>query len=156
MARATPRVRLMIELAGRCGLRRGEVAQVRGEDVRADGGEWALLVHGKGGRERLVPCPRDIVQRIGERSARHPGGWVFAGAIAGHTSPKWVGDQVAAALPGGWTCHTLRHRFATRTYAACGDLLTVQYLLGHAKPETTALYVGLSLDTARTATSWAA
>lgn len=63
---------------------------------------------------------------------------------------------MAAALPPGWTAHTLRHRFATRSYAATRDLATVQELLGHAKPETTRLYVALPPDAMRQATAWAA
>lgn len=155
MRRASVRVRLMVDLAGRCGLRRGEICQVNVDDLREDAGPM-LVVHGKGGRDRVIPIPSDVAFRIRERAANHTGGWVFGGAIAGHTSARWVGDQVAAVLPTGWGCHTLRHRFATRTYAECHDILVVQYLLGHAKPETTMLYVGLPVDRARIATGWAA
>lgn len=81
----------------------------------------------------------------------------FPGADHGHLSPHRVGDLVAAALPGGWTCHTLRHRFATRSYTASGgDLLAVQRLLGHAKPETTQRYVALDVSSLLDATGWAA
>lgn len=55
-----------------------------------------------------------------------------------------------AALPGHWTAHTLRHRFATEAYRRSHDLLLVQTLMGHSKPETTAMYVGLDTARART------
>lgn len=151
MDRATPRVRLMIELAGRCGLRRGEIALVHSDDLVEDLVGWSLIAHGKGGKDRYVPVPRDVAQRI-----REAGGWVFPGAIEGHLSARRVGDLIADALPAGWTAHTLRHRFATRTYAAARDLVAVQELLGHAKPETTRLYIETPPDSLRAAVAWAA
>lgn len=141
----------MIELAARAGLRRGEIARVHSDDLVQNGRVWALCVHGKGGRERVVPVPADLAHQM-----RETGGWLFPGADQGHLSPHRVGDLVAAALPGGWTCHTLRHRFATRSYQASGDLLAVQRLLGHAKPETTQIYVQLDVSALLAATSWAA
>jgi integrase/recombinase XerC len=43
-----------------------------------------------------------------------------------------------------WSTHTLRHRFAQAVYDATGDLLAVQALLGHSKPETTTIYARAS------------
>lgn len=149
--RATPRVRLMIDLAGRCGLRRGEIALVQSDDLVADLVGWSLVVHGKGGRDRYAPLPGDVAQRV-----READGWCFPGAIRGHLSPRRVGDLIADALPDGWTAHTLRHRFATRTYAETRDLAAVQELLGHANPETTRLYVETPPESLRAAVAWAA
>jgi site-specific recombinase XerD len=42
------------------------------------------------------------------------------------------------------TLHQLRHRFATRLYAECGDLRVVQELMGHCNPKTTAGYAAYS------------
>ena len=67
------------------------------------------------------------------------------------TSWGWPVEYAA-----GWTAHTLRHRFATRTYAAARDLVAVQELLGHAKPETTRLYIETPPDSLRAAVAWAA
>lgn len=153
IARCDARVRLMIELAARGGLRRGEIARVHARDLRQDGRLWLLQVHGKGGRDRVVPIPADVARRVERRAA---GGWLFPGADHGHLSPHRVGDIVAAALPGDWTCHTLRHRFATRSYAASGNLLAVQRLLGHSKPETTQVYVELDVSSLLGAVAWAA
>lgn len=44
-------------------------------------------------------------------------------------------------LPGTWTLHKLRHRYATKAYSAEHDLLTVRELLGHASVQTTIRYV---------------
>lgn len=53
-------------------------------------------------------------------------------------TPNALGRKVGQALPDEWSPHTLRHRFATR--AAQRNLLAVQHLLGHARPETTSVY----------------
>ena len=63
---------------------------------------------------------------------------------------------MAQALPGAWTAHTLRHRFATRVYAGCGDMAAVQELLGHASIETTRRYVLLGDQAMRRALQFAA
>lgn len=153
---AEPRVALMVQLAWRCGLRRGEIAQAHGSDLIADEYGYCLVVHGKGGKERIVPMPADLAEQL-RAECRQNAGYAFPGAIAGHLSARRVGELVAEALPGDWTCHTLRHRFGTSSYAASGgNLLAVQQLLGHAKPETTQLYVQLPGDALRQAVTWAA
>lgn len=144
------RVTLMVELAGWCGLRRAEIAQVHRDDLSEDAGGWTLLVHGKGGRERIVPVPDRLAERISESF-----GWLFPGRDGGHLSPDYVGRLVARALPGVWTAHTLRHRFATKAYAGSRDIVAVQELLGHGSLATTRRYVRLPDDALRSAASWA-
>ncbi|WNO26681.1 tyrosine integrase [Gordonia phage Rahul] len=153
LAAADDRVRLMIEILAATGIRRAECAAIHTRDVVPDLVGYSLRVLGKGGHTRMVPLPDRLARRIIEA-----GGYVFPGQIEGHLSPRRVGELVAEALPGDWTAHTLRHRFATRAYAASRDLRAVQELLGHAKPETTAIYTLVQPDRLRavaTAT-WAA
>lgn len=61
----------------------------------------------------------------------------------GPITPQHLGKLVAAALPGRWTAHTLRHRFATSAYAAERVLRAVQELLGHVSPVTGGDHGGL-------------
>ena len=63
---------------------------------------------------------------------------------------------IARALPDQWTAHPLRHRFATVAYQGTRDLLAVQELLGHSKPETTRNYIRLPQDALRAAVAAAA
>lgn len=139
LADASPRVQLMVMLAARQGLRRGEIALVHSSDLREDLGGWSLLVHGKGARRRLVPLDEDVAAAL----RRQPEGWAFPGRMDGHLSPARVGELVSEVLGAGWTTHTLRHRFATSAYASAHDLFAVQTLLGHQSPETTRRYVEL-------------
>lgn len=136
---ATPRVALMLQLAARQGLRRAEIAQIHSSDLFRDLEGWSLRVRGKGGRDRLVPLHDDLADRLRHR----PPGWLFPGQD-GHLSPPYVGKLMSRALGERWTAHTLRHRFATRTHRAGADVLVLQQLLGHAKTDTTRIYVQIS------------
>lgn len=145
MKSADDRERLGLMLAGVCGLRRGEMAHARREDVEADLAGFSLRVVGKGGHVRLVPVPDELAAFIASR----PPGWLFPSSQGGHLTPHHLGKVIAATMPEGWTTHTLRHRCGTRAYAATKDLLEVQTLLGHAKPETTAIYVAVPMTGVR-------
>lgn len=135
--RTDVRTRLVLRLAAECGLRRAEIAQIHSDDLVDDLVGWSLIVHGKGGRERVVPLTPGIARELLELDD----GWVFPGRINGHLSPRRVGELATDALDGVWTLHTLRHRFATRTYSIDHDVFAVQALLGHASAETTRRYV---------------
>lgn len=147
LARADERARLILMLAARCGLRRGEIARVQHRDVVGSRGAFSLVVHGKGERERTIPIADDLAEAV---LARGPG-WTFPGNDAGHLSPDWVGRMIGDLLPPGWTIHSARHRFASVAYAAERDLFAVQKLLGHATPTTTQIYVRVPDDRLRAA-----
>lgn len=138
--------RLMVALAAHGGLRRSEIARCRGEDLSA----WGLLVHGKGGRQRVVPVSGWLRAELAAR----PAGWLFPGRFGGHVHPatvqRWVRDAAGVAP------HALRHRFATRAYQGTRDLIAVQQLLGHASPETTQVYVRVCGDALAAAVAAAA
>lgn len=134
---ATTRVRLMIQLAAICGLRRSEISRCRREDVQPDLVGHSLHVVGKGGHERDVPLPDDLAREI----LAMPAGWLFPSPRRpGPLTPAHVGKLVSAALATGWSCHKLRHRCGTIAYWGSKDIRAVQELLGHAKLDTTMVY----------------
>lgn len=139
--RASDRVQLILLLAAEAGLRSGEIACVHEDDLTKDLIGYSLLVHGKGGRRRIVPLGADLARRILSR-LRECGPWLFPGNIDGHLSARWIGKLGASVLPSPWTLHTLRHRFATRAYNAEKDILAVKELLGHSNVATTQRYIG--------------
>lgn len=134
-----PRVVLMVRLSAEAGLRRGEVARVHSRDLVSDLLGRSLIVHGKGGKQRIVPLSDSLAEVVAAAGA----GWVFPGADHGHLSAQWVGRLVGRALPPGVTMHSLRHRFASMAYSGTHDLVAVQSLLGHASPAVTLRYVAV-------------
>lgn len=150
LATAGERERLMIRLGAEAGLRSCEICRVHLRDLVGERGDRAIIVHGKGAKERTVPLADGLYLDL-EARARHNGGFVFGGQIGGHLSNKRVIELLADALPGAWTGHTLRHRFATVTLRATKDLRVVQELLGHASVATTQVYTAVDTDSKRAA-----
>lgn len=131
----------MLRLAAECGMRRGEVAQVHPRrDVIVDLLNYSLIVHGKGGKTRVIALTEHLGAALATE-ARKNDGYLFPGRIDGHLSASWVGRVVSSWLDDGWTMHTLRHMFATSVYRKTRDLLAVQAHLGHESPATTQIYV---------------
>lgn len=148
MEKATTLERLMIRLGAECGLRRGEIARVHSDDVVADSAGRSLIVRGKGDKQRIVPLPDDLAGIIMDAH-----GYLFPGRFGGHVEESYVGDHISHLLPDGYGAHTLRHRFATVTYATTHDLFVVAELLGHESVETTEHYVAMPDGRLREATA---
>jgi site-specific recombinase XerD len=137
------------------GLRAGEVRGLRLADV--DMGLRRVRVVGKGGRERVVPIDRAFFAELAAylRSERPPGCLtpqcfvVLRGPTAGQAMTEAGMRRVFRthrARSGATRVrpHRLRHTFGTELAQAGIDLLALRELMGHASPETTAVYVHLS------------
>ncbi|WP_396902643.1 tyrosine-type recombinase/integrase [Mycolicibacterium sp.] len=151
LMRAHPRTMIMLRLAAEAGMRRAEVAQVHTRDLLEGFDGYQLLVHGKGGKERIVPISDDLAALILAGPAGHTPemaafgaeGFLFPGDEDGHLSARWVGKLCANAMPQGWTMHTLRHRFATRAFRGSRNIRAVQKLLGHSNVAVTERYTAV-------------
>ncbi len=148
LEQADARERQMVELGAFAGLRAGEISRVHRDDLDGD----LLLVHGKGGKERVVPLARGAL----EQAIAGADGWLFPNGRGSHLSANHVSKVLSRLLPAPWTAHTLRHRFGTRAYAGTRDLLAVSRLLGHASTDTTLVYVQMPEDHLRLAVAAAA
>lgn len=138
LARADEREWLILKLAVDAGLRRSEIAVIHvGRDLVRDLIGWSLVVHGKGGKVRVLPLPAALAMGLLARGQ----GYAFEGAIDGHLSARRVGELAQAVLPSPWTIHKLRHRFATDMHDEYRNLEAVRKLLGHASVATTQRYV---------------
>jgi site-specific recombinase XerD len=147
------RDRAIFELAYATGLRAEELTTLDVGDADFDAEE--LRVHGKGGKERVVP--------IGEQAWRNLNAYLERGrpllAREGDTSERAIflsksGRRLGTAdlrrrlrawaqragMPPGATPHTLRHSFATHLLEGGADLRTIQELLGHSTISTTQTY----------------
>lgn len=138
---ASGRVRLMVLLAAFAGLRVHEIAKIHGRDFDPIAG--SLKVEGKGGKRVTL----DLHPAIRAEAAGYPrrGYWFpTAGKDADkpltrhHVSRLIRAAMVAADVDA--TAHALRHTFASNLVEADVDLLTIQKLMRHSSPSSTAIY----------------
>lgn len=159
---ADARTLTMLRLANEAGMRRAEVAVCSTDDLVETVAGWNLIVHGKGRKDRVIPITDSLAAMIAAGARGHTAGarrhgYIFPGDDDGHLSPKWVGVLCARAMPGVWTMHKLRHRFASRAYRGSGNnIRVVQELLGHASVATTQIYLAVEDTELRQAMSAAA
>lgn len=135
-----PRLRLVILLGAFAGLRRFEIAQLRGEDCTR---HWLVIRAGKGGRDGSVPMHPVLWSAI--RAFGVETGWMFESPYGGHISQATIGTWIRThfdqlGIVGG--VHRTRHRFGTKVAeAAGGNMLVVKELMRHANLETSQAYV---------------
>jgi integrase/recombinase XerD len=108
----------------------------------------ALLIRGKGGKERIVPLSAPAREAAGALVADSEASvWLFPGrdrrrAITRQGFARLL-KQIALAAgldPGRVSPHVLRHSFASHLLARGADLRSLQMLLGHADIATTEIY----------------
>ena len=144
------RDRAMLELLYGSGLRRGELAGARLENLALDDG--LIRVQGKGGKIRVVPvgakarAALDDYLRLGRPALvkKRTGAEIFLSRLGRRLTTQTVYNVVrAVAARAGLTSvhpHRLRHSFATHLLAGGADLRVIQELLGHADIATTQIY----------------
>lgn len=138
----------ILRVLARLGLRAGEVAGLRLEDLHWRSGE--VVIAGKGGRSERMPLPSEvgeaIVAYLRDGRPRGVGRAVFVGVDAPHhpLSRGGVKSVVYHACDraglGRVGPHRLRHTVGTETLRAGASLAEVAQLLRHRRMETTAIY----------------
>lgn len=149
----------LLELLYATGIRVGELCALDTADI--DHQSRTLLVHGKGGKDRVVPygapAARALARWLGVHADMAAAGEsaVFVGVRGRRIDPREVRRIVhgAAASSGSpdLAPHGLRHSAATHVLAGGADLRSVQELLGHASLTTTQRYTHVSVERLRAA-----
>lgn len=123
------------------GLRAQEVCDLKAADFEFVNAYNAhiLRVTGKGRKMRLVPANSETVEALSR--VKLPIKGLTIRRIY-YLVQKW--SKIAGIE--GLHPHALRHGYATRLARAKVDVFSLQRLLGHERPETTAIYVNLDLS----------
>ncbi|UVO12569.1 site-specific tyrosine recombinase XerD [Mycobacterium sp. SVM_VP21] len=157
----TLRNRALLEMLYSTGSRISEAVGMDIDDI--DVADRSVLLHGKGGKQRLVPVGRPAVAALDaylvrgrpELAGRGRGtAAVFLNARGGRLSRQsaWQVLQDAAERAGitaKVSPHTLRHSFATHLLDGGADVRVVQELLGHASVTTTQIYTLVTVNALR-------
>ncbi len=153
------RDRAILEVFYGTGIRLRELTNLDMQDL--DLHSRLIRVHGKGGKERLVPigpkASRSIKRYLEIRKeflahAKNPDkDAVFLGVSGRRISPRVVQRRVAHYLrqissATSLSPHVLRHTFATHLLNAGADLEAVKDLLGHSSLSTTQIYTHVSVE----------
>lgn len=151
------RDRVIFELLYGCGIRNSELTGINLDHIY-----WsneAILVRGKGKKERFVPISDSAAialreylpkrQELLQRLRRNTPALVVNNR-AGRLTTRSVGRIVKAiAIARGLSSdvhpHTLRHAFGTHMLEEGADLRSIQELLGHERLATTQRYTQLSM-----------
>ena len=156
------RDRALLEFLYGTGARISEAVGAAIDDLDLDDG--SVLLHGKGGRSRLVPVggyartavsaylvrARPELVRLGHGTPA-----VFVNARGGPLSRQsaWTILRRAAGGagldPARISPHTLRHSYATHLLDGGADVRVVQELLGHVSVTTTQIYTLVTVDKLR-------
>jgi integrase/recombinase XerD len=156
------RDRALLEFLYGTGSRISEAVGACVDDL--DLAEGTALLHGKGGKSRLVPVggyAREALDAylVRARPGLAPRGpQVFVNARGGRLSRQsaWTILRRAAVRAGlpvdgahGVSPHTLRHSYATHLLDGGADIRVVQELLGHASVTTTQVYTLVTVERLR-------
>lgn len=153
------RDRALLEVLYGTGARISEAIGLDLDDLDLD--EGAVLLHGKGGKQRMVPLGSFAIAAVRDYltasrpalvSKAEPA--VFLNARGGRLSRQsaWTVLNKAAERAGIKTDvspHTLRHSFATHLLDGGADVRVVQELLGHASVTTTQIYTLVTVEKLR-------
>jgi site-specific recombinase XerD len=132
------RNRALLELIYSAGLRSQEAVALDVGDV--DFEQEQVHVHGKGGKERVVPLGEEAARAVAEylqdarpKLARGAENALFISVRGRRLDTSTVRRTFAHP-------HRLRHAFATHLLEGGADLRTIQELLGHSSLSTTQVY----------------
>jgi integrase/recombinase XerD len=166
---ASIRNRAILELLYSSGGRVSEIVGLNLSDIteiKSDSNDVRVIkLHGKGGKERIVPMGSfsvkaldDYVVRVRpallQKNTKNKSDALFLNQKGTRISRQsaWqivVDSAKRSGLSDGISPHVFRHSFATHLLDGGADIRVVQELLGHASVTTTQIYTLITIDKIR-------
>jgi integrase/recombinase XerD len=156
------RDRAILSILAFTGCRVGELTRLKAGSYKSDGVHRVLEIHGKGGKERLVPLHKEAEERLEQwlnfaairdqphgplfrplQTARGNGKKRFAPrAMSRRAVQKLVeGYVLQLNLDPNVTVHSFRVTALTTARERGSDIIDLQEFAGHADPRTTLTYI---------------
>jgi site-specific recombinase XerD len=146
----------VLEILYGSGVRVSELCSLQLQQVRLT--ERALVVWGKGSKERRVPLGEPAAIALeswlairADVVAADAGAMLFANERGKQLTPRDVRRILDRRSPTPTHPHALRHTFATHLLDGGADLRSVQEMLGHSDVATTQRYTHVSRERLRSA-----
>lgn len=140
----------MLSLIYSCGLRRGEMLNLKPQHVDSKRGVL-IIKDAKGKKDRIAPLPAMMVELLRNYFKEYrPAIYLFEGQTKGEPYNERSLNLVfkhaveKSRLKKPATLHWLRHSYATHLLEAGTDLRYIQELLGHNSSRTTEIYTHVS------------
>lgn len=149
------RYRMLFELIYGCGLRVSEAVKLEVGDIKRSDHRLHIR-QGKGNRDRYVPLPDALLERLGVfwKTHRHLR-FLFPASAKGNAVTSHISISSAQhaflvarrerEFKDGVCLHTLRHSYATHLLEEGVSLRQISMYLGHASLDTTAIYLHLTV-----------
>ncbi len=147
------RDRAILELLYSSGLRVGEIAELKSDDINT--AEGLVKVRGKGKKERILPIGSKAVAAIKLYTAekmllKKKDMAMFLNNRGARLTDSGIRRVVVKysrliGINGRTGPHTLRHTFASHLLQAGADLRVIQELLGHSSLSTTQKYTHIDI-----------
>jgi len=148
-------MRDMVMTALLTGARRGNVQQMRWNEIRFDLGEWRIpAVKAKAGEVLVIPLVLQVLSILRERQQNATGEFVFASERDGKhgyfqgTGKAWARILARAGIS-DLRVHDLRHAFASWQVNTGTSLAVVGASLGHQSSVATSRYAHVAADPVR-------
>lgn len=140
----------MLSLIYSCGLRRGELLNLKLKDIDSKRG-LVIIRQAKGRKDRVAPLSEKILELLREYyNAYKPNLWLFEGQDKkSQYDERSLASVLLQALQKSKinkpvTLHWLRHSYATHLLENGTDLRYIQEILGHSRSTTTEIYTHVS------------
>lgn len=142
--------RTMLSLIYACGLRRGELLNLKPKNILSDR-NLLHIFQSKGNKDRVVPISDKTIEMLRTYyKGCKPKVWLFEGQVVGKQySPTSLQEVLKSAVKKAGikkkvTLHWLRHSYATHLLESGTDIRYIQELLGHNSSRTTEIYTHVS------------